>query len=147
MPTVDYPSVLRDLVVAEFSSPDRLGVSVKPIEPGLFRFLIWPVGLPDPDLFRHTLFHFRTAAGPPERSFMNLADFRSRSFRSWKWALIETSQNSTALADLGRVLYGEEHALTGQIDVHTPGQQSQSRCLAWSCHMPYETLRGRAAVA
>lgn len=147
MQPIDYPNVLRDLVVIEFAQTGRVGLAVRPVEPGLYRLLVWPRGMADPDLYRHALIEFTHAVGGPQRVDMDLSETKWRSFRAWQWALVPTRWTSLPIEDLARALFGEEHVQAGTFEVHTPDQRHRARCIAWSCHMPYETKNGRAVMA
>ena len=65
MDSIRYPNRLDDIIVLEFKGVRKLGFTVKPIQPGFYRLLVWPEGLADPDLFMYRDMFFRTSAGPP----------------------------------------------------------------------------------
>jgi hypothetical protein len=146
MRTIDYPNALQDLVVLEYAAPDRMGFSIKPLQPGLFRLMVWPRGMADADLFRHALMEFEFAAGPPKRVTMDLVGSPHRAFRFWEWTLIPTREKATPLEDLGRALFGLENTHRGVFELVPPERANRARCVAWSCHMPYETRNGVAVM-
>lgn len=146
MESIRYPNRLGDIVVIEFKGVRKVGFTVKPIQPGFYRLLVWPKGLADPDLFMYRDMLFRTAAGPPLHCVFEFSGWRGCSFRSWHWALRRTSNQVTPLEDLAEVTRGTGIAASGSFRLHQNSPDSEVRIIAWSCHMPYETDGNGSAI-
>lgn len=145
MRSIAYPNALADLVVLGFRGAGRIGFTVRPLDPGQYRLVTWPEGLPDPDLFAHVPLEFTSATGPPAHATIDLSKHRARGLSAWRWAVVPTSDLTSPLDDLARAAFGADAIARGGFlapDVN----QTEARCVAWSCHMPYESEGNRRAV-
>ncbi len=146
MKSIEYPNVVSDLVVIEFRGGGRVGFTVRPLGAGYYRLVIWPEGLPDPSLFAHALFCFESTEGEPLHAVVDMRGYRARPFGVWQWALLPTSPSSSPLDDLARAATGFDVQARNRFRVSTDEPRGEVRCVAWSCHQPYETEAGRRAV-
>jgi PhoD-like phosphatase len=139
MESIRYPNILDDVVVLGFKGARTVGFTVKPVQPGFYRLLIWPEGLADPDLYQYRDLHFRTAAGSPLHCIFRFTGWRGWSFRSWIWVLRRSSEHSKPLKDLAEAVRGAGIKARGSFRLHQKSSDSEVKIAAWSCHMPYET--------
>jgi hypothetical protein len=146
MRSIEYPNTVAELVVIEFRGLGRVGFGVRPVREGQYRLLLWPEGLPDPDLYAEVLLEFPSASGPPAHAVVDLSNYRASPFATWDWAVVATSGASSSLDDLARAAFGSDAIASGRIPVYTAHQVADARFVAWSCHQPYVTEGNRAVL-
>jgi hypothetical protein len=146
MRSIAYPNAIDDLVVIEFRGGSRIGFLVRPVEAGLFRIVLWPEGLPDPDLAMDALIELPSSGGPPAHVAVDLAGYHGRAFATWSWALMRTQVNWSRLHDLGRALIGTDVIARNRFTVPGSHSASSARFVAWSCHQPYQSANETRAV-
>jgi hypothetical protein len=146
MRSIEYPNEIADLVVVEYRGASRMGFMVRPSSAGLFRLLMWPEGLAEPELAASTLLDFGSALGPPAHAVIDLRGYRRSSFRSWIWALLRTSESASPTEDLARAVGGTDVVAKARIRVPRDEAMSRTRLVAWSCHQPYDSASDTRAV-
>lgn len=145
MRSIRYPNAVADLVVLGFRGPRRIGFTVRPLFGGLYRILVWPASMADPDLVRHAVLEFLGPEGPPAHASVDLSDEQVGSFPRWEWALVASEPDAPMLQDLRRAAFEGEAAARGSFSLSSTVGASETRAVAWSCHMPFETAEdGRA---
>jgi len=147
MRSIDYPNDLADLAVVGFLGPERVGFTIRPLASGKFRLLVWPEGMPDPALVLHAPLEFSSPSGPPLRVAMRLASPDGTVFPAWCWALVPfASDEESMLDDLARAAFGVDAIARGSFLAPRSAMLDEVRCVAWSCHQPYEEKDGRAVM-
>src|SRR5687768_16580803 len=143
MRSIRYPNELENIVVLGYRSARRVSVTVRPLAAGRYRLLVWPDRLPDPDFLLHVPFEF--LGEPPVRAVVDLSHPRSQPFHDWSWAIVRTTEEISELHDLSVAAYGASSIATGSFHL-AESEPAEARCIAWSCHMPYETDASGSAV-
>lgn len=138
MRSITYPNQLADLVVVGFRGPMRFSFTIRPLTAGTYRLLLWPDGFPDPDLFLHLALDFRSENGPPARVTVDLHRTHHLPVDTWRWALVRTSEFSSPIGDLASAAFGGAAIAQSKFPV-AQISLADVRCVAWSCHMPYES--------
>jgi hypothetical protein len=146
MQSIVYPNHLEDIAVVNYRGGARIGFTIRPKTAGYFRLLIWPDGIPDPDLIEYTSLLFRNDKGPPVRREFDLSDHNARAVQKWCWSLVKASPQSTALSDLANIMLGSSEVVGGHFTLDAVPVRGQTRTALWSCHMPYETDANQAVL-
>lgn len=144
MKSIKYPNQLDDIAVVEYRGEAQVGFTIMTKLPGFFRLLVWPDGMPDPDLLVHVNITVRPNTGPPVHQVVDLRNHKARDIPSWCWALVHRGPIPNALSDYSSLMLSENAIARGHFNLYGSNSNNQVKTVVWSCHMPYETVNKSA---
>ena len=145
--SIKYPNAIEDIVVVEFRDVSKIGFTVRPKYPGRYRLMSWPSGMPDTELFIHSVLIFSTQDGPPSHCVFDFSNHIARDIAEWQWVLVKAELEGNVLTDFANAVTNNRIVANGSFELFLPNYLKEVRTLAWSCHMPYDTSDNGVAIA
>jgi hypothetical protein len=142
---IEYPVELADLVVVGYRSATARSFTIRPLHPGTYVFAVWPRYFPLKRWVWRRVLAFETAAGPPRLEVFDAALERIRGVREWAWSLTRR-EDLGPLGSIAESVFGGFAVARGEFVLEELSLEEEVRTLAWSCHQPFATELGRAAL-
>lgn len=172
---IKYPNPLNDIAVVGKKQDWQRSFLLRPKYGGKFLFLLYPKEHPGEKTILRQAVRLNAFNSAPEVVDMTIPP-DLRNFQRWEWRLIKLSaledeesferfdaleQSDGLMPSLeslnianhaaregffSTLIYDVRSVLYGEIDFEEEHHLANSKMVLWSCHQPYETKEGRAAV-